>query len=233
MSRSEILYQLQQFDSELDKSSKRIHEIEEILGDREQLKKAITTREEISDILADKNLVLKQAENNVEDQSFKIAQNQKKLYSGVVTNPKDLEDLQLEAETLQRYLGVLEERQLEAMLDAESCQKEYDQAAANVEEISDSLSARDNELNAEKSNLITTIEKNEQAKKVFLAGDDIPDLQTYQSLRKSLNGIAVALMISDSCRSCGSNIPSAIAQEVRSPGKMTSCPTCRRILHPG
>ena len=233
MSRSEILYQLQQFDSELDKSAKRIKEISKLLEDREELYNATITLENIVAVLVEKQKFLKQAESNVDDQSFKIDQNQKKLYSGLVTNPKELEDLQRESEALQNYLTVLEERLLESMVETEQSQQEYDQASVRVEEISKILAARDDELNTEKADLNDLIQKTNLARQSFLDNRNIPDLLTYQSLREKLNGIAVALMLSDSCSSCGSNIPSAIAQEVRSPGKMTSCPTCKRILHPG
>jgi predicted nucleic acid-binding Zn-ribbon protein len=233
MSRSETLYQLQQFDSELDKSSKRIKEINKLLEDREKLISAIAIQENLGAILAKKQAELKIAENDVADQSFKLDQSQKKLYSGVVTNPKELEDLQLESEALLKFLAVLEERQLESMVDTEQSQEEYNQASARAEEISFSLDARDDQLNNEKSDLNALIQNSELSKISYLDSHDIPDLQTYQSLRKALNGIAVALMLSNSCSSCGSNIPSAISQEVRSRRNIINCPTCNRILHPG
>ena len=89
------------------------------------------------------------------------------------------------------------------------------------------------QLTAEKKDLSLSITESAAQKDSFLSSNDIPDLQTYLSLRKSSGGIAVTLMISSSCSSCGANIPSAIAQEARSPVKLAFCPTCRRILHPG
>jgi len=233
MSRSEILYQLQQFDSELDRSSSRINEIEILIRDREELDKAVSVRDSISISLAEKQKFLKQAENDVEDQSFKIDQNQKKLYSGAVTNPKELEDLQQESESLHKYLSVLEERQLEAMLAADKVQNEFNQSNSFVVDITDQLELRDSDFLKEKTKLEKILKTTGESRQVFLESYDIPELSIYQALRKSLNGIAVALMVSSSCSSCGSNIPSAIAQEVRSPGKTANCPTCKRILHPG
>lgn len=233
MSRSKTLYQLQQFDSELDKSSKRIREIEQLINDRQELNIAIEVQVDAENILTEKQKLLNQAEILVADQNIKIEQNQKKLYSGAITNHKELEDLQRESISLQKYLAVLEELQLEAMLETDQALSVYDKAASHVEELSTSKSSIDHILGVECNTLENTIIRIQEEMKLYLSKTKIPDLPTYQSLRKSLNGIAVTLMVSSSCSSCGSPIPSAIAQEARSPTKLANCPTCKRILHPG
>jgi len=233
MSRSRTLYQLQEYDSVLDKSSIRIHEIAQLIKDRQELNQAVKLQEEAEIILKEKQSLQKQAETLVADHNLKIDQNQKKLYSGVVTNHKELEDLQLESNALLKYQAVLEERQLETMLETDMTQTIFNQAASYAEEVKSSKSISDSILLEEKSNLEMTISKTEMERSNYLEKSDIPDLGVYQSLRKSLRGIAVSQMISDSCSSCGSSIPSAIAQEARSPKNLASCPTCKRILYPG
>jgi len=133
MGRSKTLYQLQQFDSELDKSSKRILEIEQLINDRRELNDTIKIMADADIILTDKQKFLKHAETLVADQNLKIEQNQKNLYSGAITNHKELEDLQLELKSLQKYLAVLEDRQLEAMVETDQSLSVYDKAASHVE----------------------------------------------------------------------------------------------------
>ena len=233
MSRSKTLYQLQQFDSDLAKSSKRIREIEQLINDRQELNSAINIQTDAENRLNEKQKLLNHAENLVADQNLKIEQNQKKLYGGAITNHKELEDLQLESKSLQNYLAVLEERQLETMLESDQALSVFDKAASHVEQLSTSKSSSDNILAEESTSLENSILRIQEEKKIYLSKTEIPDLPVYQSLRKSLNGIAVTLMVSSSCSSCGSSIPSAIAQEARSPRKLANCPTCKRILHPG
>ena len=233
MSRSKTLYQLQQFDSDLAKSSKRIREIEQLINDRQELNSAINIQTDAENRLNEKQKLLNHAENLVADQNLKIEQNQKKLYGGAITNHKELEDLQLESKSLQNYLAVLEERQLETMLESDQALSVFDKAASHVEQLSTSKSSSDNILAEESTSLENSILRIQEEKKIYLSKTEIPDLPVYQSLRKSLNGIAVTLMVSSSCSSCGSPIPSAIAQEARSPRKLVNCPTCKRILHPG
>jgi predicted nucleic acid-binding Zn-ribbon protein len=232
MSRSKTLFQLQQYDSEIDSSNQRIKEIDAILADQEDLIKAQKEQDKTEKDLQTKQNLLQSAEHQVEDQNLKITQNENKLYSGVITNPKELEDLQLESSSLKKYLEVLEERQLEAMLEVEKAQEIYDQAFLIYKELADIKAALSLDLNAEKNTLINKVDTLSNQKISFLETADIPDIETYNSLRKALGGIAVTQMISGSCSSCGSNIPSAIEQEAKSPGKISVCPACKRILHP-
>ncbi|MCD6424793.1 MAG: hypothetical protein J7L35_04765 [Anaerolineales bacterium] len=233
MGRSKTLYQIQQYNTQIDDSSSRILEINAILIDNDLLIKAQKIRTDAEAVLLGKKKVLTSAETIVGDHSLKIDQNQKKLYSGLVTNPKELEDLQLESESLNKYLSVLEERQLEAMLDMEEAQKEFDAASVEVTSIQTNMDAEHANLLSEKEGLEISISDINAQKESYLSSTEIPDFSTYEALRKSSGGIAVTLMISNSCSSCGANIPSAIAQEARSPTKLAFCPTCKRILHPG
>jgi predicted nucleic acid-binding Zn-ribbon protein len=233
MSRSKTLYQLQKYDSGIDQALKRIQAIESIFSDTKEFDSTLKKHEEHNNILDEKRVFLKSAEHNVEDQNLKIAQNQNKLYGGAITNPKDLEDLQLESVSLHKYLSVLEERQLEAMLEFDQAQEIYDQSSARVEEITVKKQTESEILSAEKSNLESMISSLQGDRSAFIAGSEILELPIYEKLRKSSGGIAVTLMINSSCSSCGSNIPSAIEQEARSPTKLAFCPACKRILNPG
>ena len=233
MNRSQDIFKLQQLDSELDAAERRIAEIDLILADNEEMARASKKFQTLQESAEQKSSLLKQAEAQVAEQNLKIDQNQKKLYGGAVSNPKDLEDLQLEAASLQKYMQVLEDRQLEAMIDAEQAQTEHEQARSELDRIKSRLEKEHSELLLEKSQLQEKISEVRHKKESYLGSQDFPDLPLYRSLRKSSGGIAVSLMISSSCSSCGADIPSAIEQEARSPEKLIQCPTCKRILHPG
>jgi len=157
MSRSQMLYQLQQYDSGIDQAIKRIQAIESILSDSIELDFSQKKQEEYKLILDEKQKLLKSAEHIVEIQNQKITQNQNKLYSGAVTNPKDLEDLQLESTSLQKYLSVLEERQLETMFESDQAQEIYDQASAHADEVSQTKQAESEVLSTENSSLESKI----------------------------------------------------------------------------
>ena len=233
MSRSKTLYQLQQYDSGIDQAIKRIQVIDSILSDTTEFDNALNKQEEHKMFLAEKHKTLKSTEHTVTIQNQKITQNQNKLYSGAVTNPKDLEDLQLESHSLHKYLSVLEERQIEAMLESDQAQEIYDLSSALVEEISQKKQTERELLSSEKSTVESKISSFQSDRETLLSIAEIPDMSIYENLRKSSGGIAVTLMQNSSCSACGSNIPSAIEQEARSPKKLSFCPACKRILHSG
>jgi predicted nucleic acid-binding Zn-ribbon protein len=233
MSQSKTLFQLQQFDTNLDQTLKRIQEIDSIMSNRKELDRALNNQEKDQIQYGEKKQSLKSAELNVDTQNAKLTQNQNKLYSGVITNPKELEDLQMESVSLQKYLTVLEERQLEAMLEADQAQEVLSKSSALVEKLTGDTQSENEILSTEKSDLESSIVTIQDARRSFLENTEIPELSTYERLRKSSGGIAVALMINSSCTACGSNIPSAIEQEARSPKKIAFCPACKRILNPG
>lgn len=232
MSLSSALYELQQLDTGLDRAHRRIQEIDIQLNDRAQLDDALEIHRKLGAVHDTYSKALEDAEHEVALQNTKLESNQKKLYSGVVTNPKELEDLQLESNSLTKYLAVLEERLLQAMLEADQSRADLDAASARVDEISTNMELNHQALKEEKNGLESEIESLASQRSSFLDRGNPSGLSTYESLRKSSGGIAVTLMAEASCSSCGANIPSAIEQEAKSPTKLAFCPTCSRILHP-
>lgn len=233
MSISQTLYQLQILDSDLDHARKRIAEIDTILKDKGAQSEAEKKYQGFRAVVEQKRKQLELAENQVIEQTKKIEQNQAKLYGGRITNPKELEDLQLEFKALNNYLAVLEERQLEAMIETDRAEEDLNIAAAEVEAVTAQLETDHSSLTEEKIALEEKIASLQSKKQAFLSSREIPDLEIYKKLRASLGGIAVTVMVSSSCSSCGASIPSAVEQEARSPEKLAFCPTCKRILHPG
>ena len=116
MSRPKNIYHLQSIDSQLDQARGRLKEIEKILSENANLRKANTLAKKAEKNLETAQKEQRQAEGKVQEQRIKIEQTEATLYSGSVKNPKELQDLQNEVEALKRFLDVLEERQLVAML---------------------------------------------------------------------------------------------------------------------
>jgi len=231
MSRSKKLYKLQGIDTAIDRAQERISEINRLLSQDEELKAAEAKLQTSKRKLDEKKKILKRAEREVKDQDRKIKENEAKLYGGNVTNPKELEDLQLESESLHRYLGVLEERQLEAMLAVDQAESEYRDNQKTLKDIKEKRKSNHATLNAEKEDLLEEIDSLQHKRKSVVDDIDDNDLQLYQDLRERLGGIAVSRITNDSCSACGTQVPSATSQEARSPSQLTHCMTCNRILH--
>jgi predicted nucleic acid-binding Zn-ribbon protein len=225
------LYRLQQVDSQLDQFRTRLKEIATILADDTALIAANEVAASTAESLKTAQKGLRHAELNTQAQREKIRQTETRLYSGVVKNPKELEDLQNEAAALKRYLSVLEDRQLEAMLivdDAESTAE----AAQNEYE---SLQAQSLETNAnlvdEQSGLKQEINRLSEERDAAASGIPAETLQYYDDLRGKRQGVAVAIVADDSCSACGSTLSGSLRMGVRDPNKIAHCSFCRRILY--
>ncbi|MBS1250794.1 MAG: hypothetical protein MAG431_02390 [Chloroflexi bacterium] len=231
MSRSQQLYRLQQLDTKIDRAQARVEEIEAMLGKDEVLQKAVHQEKVKKHFLEEKRKSLKKAAHEVEAQELEIERKTSQLYGGRVTNPKELEDLQQKVDSLQRYLDVLEERQLEAMLEADEAQEAHDKASQELRKVRTERKTLHKELKAEKEILESKIEDQRAKRPDYLPEIRPEDLKLYETTRKSRAGIAVAAVDDQSCAACGTRIPSAIHQIANSPSQLTQCSTCKRILH--
>jgi predicted nucleic acid-binding Zn-ribbon protein len=231
MSQPRQLYNLQQLDSQLDSARARIEEIDKILSDHTALQQAKANAEIAELAFQQAQIALKHAEQDVETQQTKIANNERTLYSGSVTNPKELEDLQLESAALKRYLVTLEDRQLECMLAMEDATNAHESAQSNLAKTEEQVAKENVDLTEEKNSLLGNVEELETRWVEATVPIAPEEIQLYLSLRETRHGLAVAEVEDNSCSACGFNLTAAQAQAARSPSKITTCDSCRRILY--
>ncbi|HEX5940810.1 MAG TPA: hypothetical protein VFY66_00970, partial [Anaerolineales bacterium] len=133
------LYRLQQVDSQIDQIQARLKSIQQILENDETLRTANERFAVLMDTHRDAERTLKLSEAEVEKQRIKIEQAEASLYGGKVHNPKELQDLQKDVASLKRHLETLEERELEAMIAAETAEKEWQDAKTDLERVQSNL----------------------------------------------------------------------------------------------
>ena len=116
MNQSAHLYLLQKLDSHLDQIQARVSEIDRLLSEDERVLAARQVADAAHRNLENARLEARNADHLVSDQKVKIEQSEASLYGGRIRNPKELQDLQKEIESLKRHLATLEDRQLETMI---------------------------------------------------------------------------------------------------------------------
>ena len=231
MSASLGLYRLQLVDSRMDEIRARLEEIRQTLENDEEMRLAKKQASETEAALTLTRQAMKQAEAEVNKQKIKIEQSEANLYSGNVKNPKELQDLQNEVAALKRYLGTLEDRQLEAMLEEEAADQ-VDQAALNkLEQVKARLADQNQTLAAEQIDLNKDLERLEAERQATLSSLDASLLSVYDDLRQRKRGFAVAAVNDGACAACGTTLSPAQMQSARSASQFYNCPTCGRILY--
>jgi predicted nucleic acid-binding Zn-ribbon protein len=233
MSLSFKLHRLQQFDSQLDQIRTRLREIEEVLSDDSALIEA-QQRENVSAAVLDasqKNL--HKAEENVKALNLKIEQTEASLYGGKVRNPKELQDLQNESEALKRYLTVLNDRLLEAMIAQDEANTSHEVTLTQLERVKAGLAQQRNILLKEQHHLVQEVTLLESERGAAVKSISENELLIYEQLRKQKRGVAVANVKDKTCSACGTTLSAAQFHNARSPNTLTRCETCGRILYGG
>lgn len=155
-----------------------------------------------------------------------------KLYSGKVTSPRELQDLQADLDQLRRHLGEIEERELDQMVAAEELAEavlaaEHGLAAlgARVEQLRAAISAAEVEIDAEHSAV-------SEARASLATGIPEALLADYERRRKLNKGVGAALLIGDTCQGCRLSIPATEVDEIRrdDTGRIFGCDNCGAIL---
>jgi len=231
MSQTSQLFNLQKIDTKLDRNRSRLNEIETALNDDARLTKAQEGANKAESIFEATRKALKFAEDEVVGQQSKIENNKKTLYSGRVTNPKELEDLQNEAEALKRYLSVLEDKQLEKMVANEEAEASQKASQDNLNDVEELVAEENADLTKERKGLFEQVEKLENKREHAVTMIESENYSMYSKLRDTHRGIAVIEVEDRTCRACGSALSASMAQAVRSPSKITFCESCKRILY--
>ena len=210
MNRAHGLFRLQEIDLVIDKSKARLDEITDLLSDDQELNQAKESLERAEDKLNSTRSALQSAEGVVSSQQFKIEQTEKNLYSGSVQNTRELQDLQMESDSLKRFLETLENRLLDAMV---------------AHELEDLLK--------EQSHIKNDLIRLENNREAALASISPEDLAVYGNLRLKKGGYAVALLDGSNCNLCGLSVGSSIQQTIRSGSDLIQCKLCNRFLYAG
>ncbi len=224
------LYALQEIDLALDKGKARLAEIEEELGESEELLEARQRLEEKRGIVAGLRSQQADLESDVEDARLKVSEVEKKLYGGSVRNPKELEDLQADATSLQGQVRKREDALLAVLVEMEEADAQLKAAEADHSQIEASWQAGQRQLEAEKGEIEPEVARLEEERAKQSNGVDRAALGLYQALRERRAGQALATVERGMCQGCRITLPMSVLQKARSGLGLVQCVSCERIL---
>ena len=224
---------MQVLDSELDRIGSRFQEIDRILSSSPDVEAA---RQEA--LLADRNLkaahgALRDLEDQAASQRAKLEETTRRLYSGVVKNPKELLDLQSEENALRNHIASLEERQLEQMMAVDDSQAEADRARSRLKDVDAHRQIESASLTEERQELLLRQETLEAQREAGIAVVNAEDLQVYARVRTTHHGLSVARIEGGACGACGVAPSQAQIDQARPGDQIVFCGNCGRILYAG
>jgi predicted nucleic acid-binding Zn-ribbon protein len=231
MSRSHVLHELQQTDLELEAVARRLAEIAASLGESEALR---LTRQEAAAAEADLHACHGRAidlDLEVGSLGERIKANEQKLYSGRVTSPKELSNLQDDIASLKRWRSKKEEEQLEAMLAEEAAQVRLAAAQTALTETTAAWQAGQVDLLTEEERQLEEQARLAARRTELAETAGAEDVALYERLRQRKGGRAVAVIRSGLCQACRMTPPSNQVQQASTGSELVFCNNCGRIMH--
>ncbi len=225
-----LLYRLQIFDLAIGKHRMRIQQIDTALGQNARIVAARAALANAEAALSTHQTQARDLDLEIKSLAEKIGVTDERLYSGVVTNPKELTEMQTENSTLQKQHVKLENANIEAMVGVEQAQNSVKSAKKALADALAAFAETEATLKAEKQQLQAEIAAQIVKRKAAAATIDPNDLARYEALRPKKRGTAVAVMLDGSCTICGVEQTSTIAQQVRAGRQLVTCASCGRIL---
>jgi len=225
------LFQLQTIDSELDKDQRRINEINQIISLSEEVEQANQAYLQSESNLKSVKSEFNQIDYDLQQKKIKKSQSEASLYGGTIKNPKELQDLQLEISSLNKVITDLDETLLEKLVNLDQSEELVKQKKSELNLSISQFETTKSRLVAEKNNLENSIKTLNVKRNSIILQIEKSALGTYDSLRQSKNGYAVACLQDDSCSACGSSLTASQCQQARSSSKLFFCPSCGRIIY--
>ncbi|HXG35675.1 MAG TPA: hypothetical protein VNL15_01770 [Dehalococcoidia bacterium] len=225
------LYSLQEIDLAIDKRKSRLEEIEGLLTEPETLisaREECQAREQELRQLQERQKELEWRSNELNSKARDI---EKKLYSGSIRNPKELQDLQDDLAAVRRHASAEDDRLLEAMMQVDAAYQELRDAKARLEREEAEWSERRAALLAEKSQLEGEVAGMESQRGKSATGVEHETLKLYDTLRVRRQGVAVAKVEMGMCQGCRITLPMSVLQKARSGLSLVQCVSCERILY--
>ena len=169
---------------------------------------------------------------DVEQVKSRRTRDRDRMDQGLVSNPKDLERMQGELESLERRITTLEDEELEVMARLEDAQQDLDgfvaQVAAADERLTALTGARDERTAAIEADLAAVETERKPAAEAVPA--DL--LALYDRLRESKGGVGAALLRARECGGCRLTLDAHEIAEIRAMPEdaVVRCEECQRIL---
>ena len=224
------LIRLQELDTEI---ASLDHELAN-LGTGERTRQILAMRQKIAELSDQKVSHLQGHQRGAELQLAAVEDkweaSNKRLFSGAISNPRELSAVQEEIAMLGRQKSRLDELILKAMEELETAVPAAEQARQLVGEaerkIAEQTEQAKNDVARLRAALREAAAKREEAA-VQLAADT---LARYEKIRARHENLAVGVLVDSACGSCLTKLPSGVAIRVRRAEEYIICENCARFL---
>ncbi len=230
MTKAELLLDLQDVDSVLDRLTHRLSEIKAALHETDELIAARSARHTAEESVIHKRAHRKELELADASLETRIKQADQRLYSGLVKNPKELLDLQNDIASSKKQKNTLDDQLFAAMVALEEAETELKACADTLTRIETDWRTNQGDLATELTQLEEELATKTAEQTEARAKLSAPDLVQYDQLRRRKGGVAVVEMEGSVCSACGVRVAAHVQQQIGQADHLARCSNCERIL---
>jgi predicted nucleic acid-binding Zn-ribbon protein len=223
------LLQLQLLDTEMDTLRKQRAEVVKLVADRSALERTEVEAHDAAARAGDSRARQRDRELELTSLETRIAELDRRLYSGRIHNTKELESLSNEAQMFKENKRKLEETVLALMDETEQAEDTADTARRGAEAARLERSGAEKDWEDELERMRAELEALE-ARAAELRTAVLPDhLETYDRMRRR-GGLVVVRVRGHNCGACGVELPDRVLEQARDDNLMPTCDNCGRVL---
>jgi predicted nucleic acid-binding Zn-ribbon protein len=174
----------------------------------------------------------KRVEDEVASVEAKAAEVDKKLYSGTITSPRELQGFQDDLESLRRRQRQLEDEVLAFMEQIEPLDDDLAARATRRAEMVAEEHSRSTALTDAEAAVDAEIDEATTARASDAESIPADVLDRYDRLRKQHDGVAIARLLGNQCGGCHLTLSAVEVDRIKheSPDALIYCEECGRLL---
>jgi predicted nucleic acid-binding Zn-ribbon protein len=162
----------------------------------------------------------------------KAADVEKRLYSGSVSSPRELQAMQADVDSLRRHRREVEDRELEVLVEREDLDEQLAALEARHAEVDGRRAEHQANLDAEESAIDADLTSETAARAALAATLPADLLAQYERIRAKSNGIGAGKLVGNACQGCHLTLPAVEVAQARraAPDEVVISSTCGHIL---
>lgn len=228
------LYELQKVDLAWLKVARRLQQVQHQLGESETVRAARQQVTETETMLHQWHAKQKDAELESKSLATRIKSTEDKLMSGSIRDPKELNSLQENLDSLRRHRTLVDDQAVEALMHADELTGQLHEQQRELSRLEGEWTSGQSDLKQEETKLKQNYILLKRKREALAAALPTALLERYDNMRKRKAGIAVAPVQDGVCGACHVQIPTGIVNGLgSSTATLTVCPSCGRYLVAG
>ena len=219
-------------------TSTRNAEIDKVKADTDldeaekKLEESRQNNEEKNNQFHDLDVKRKKLEDTVDSNEEKIKNNENKLFSGTITDSKELSNYQEEIQMLRNSNSKLEDGILKIMEEQDMIKPGMEALKEEMVELDSVVRRIKHEMDEKLEVLKHIIEGLKRRKDDVISRIPEDYMKKYNDLKTKKGGIAVSVIRDNFCSACNMEIPSIEAERFMDSEKVYRCPICGRMSVP-